>query len=416
MNKFVYSMCIVILMIVISSCRETTPENETTPERIEGMINRGDEINGMVFTTTDEIDWQIGLHVYCDMESAERTDTSATFPCFASTGNSVFFNCFGIAYDTEKEAKKQWKNSKLEITFDGQEIYPPSFGFIETEDGTGEYKYVRMWNLKVENLQPGNHSIVCTKDYEGEDEDGTTIWNFSVSDGPERFPVLSEAIIPRVQLYSSEKADINYVMYIPGEYGVNPEREWPLILYLHGGDRVNSTVRILKNDYLLSKLANQDYFSFIVVAPQGTGEYEFWATDEMVDSILTLLDEIQGVLTVDPNRIYLTGVSAGGNGTWSIGLRHPERFAALAPVMGYYGWPFTVPENICDLEDVPVWAFHGEKDETIPLDAEQSLVNALKACGGDVQFTVFPGIGHDVNQEKVYSSELYEWLLEQKRK
>jgi predicted peptidase len=205
-------------------------------------------------------------------------------------------------------------------------------------------------------------------------------------------------------------------MYIPSEYGVNPEREWPLILYLHGGDRVNSTVRILKNDYLLSTLENQDYFPFIVVAPQGIGEYEFWATDEMVDSIMTLLDEIQGVLTVDSNHIYLTGVSAGGNGTWSIGLRHPERFAALAPVMGYYGWPFSVPENICDLADVPVWAFHGAKDETIPLEAEQDLVDALKTCGGNVQFTIFSEIGHDVDNSLVYNTELYDWLLEQSRK
>ena len=58
--------------------------------------------------------------------------------------------------------------------------------------------------------------------------------------------------------------------------------------------------------------------------------------------------------------------------------------------MGYYGWPFTVPENICDLKDVPVWAFHGAKDEVMPLEAEQMLVDALKACGGNVQFTVFP--------------------------
>jgi predicted peptidase len=131
---------------------------------------------------------------------------------------------------------------------------------------------------------------------------------------------------------------------------------------------------------------------------------------------MTLLDEIQSILTVDPNRIYLTGVSAGGNGTWSIGLRHPERFAALAPVMGYYGWPFSVPENICDLTDVPVWAFHGEKDETVPLDAEQNLVDALEACGGEVQFTIFPDVDHDLNQENVYSSELYEWFLEQSAK
>ena len=81
--------------------------------------------------------------------------------------------------------------------------------------------------------------------------------------------------------------------------------------------------------------------------------------------------------------------------------------------MGYYGWPPTVPENICDLADVPVRAFHGAKDELIPLDAEQSLVDALKACGGDVQFTVFPDIGHDVHTQQIYTSELYDWLLAQ---
>jgi predicted esterase len=386
---------------------------KSEPERIEEMINRGDEIDGMVFTTTDEIDWNIALDSYCDFESTERTDISTTSPCFTSSGSSIFFgHCNGILFDTEEEAEKDWEDFKLEVTFDGQEINLPSFGFIEVEtDGYYDEQFLRMWNLQVENIQLGDHSIVCKLE-EG-DEPSIRTYKFTVFEGRETFPVLSEEIVPRVQLYSSEKANLNYVMYIPGKYGVNPEREWPLILYLHGGDRVNSTVRILKNDYLLSKLQNQDYFPFIVVAPQGNGEYEFWATDEMVDSVMTLLDEIQGVLSVDPNRIYLTGVSAGGNGTWSIGLRHPERFAALAPVMGYYGWPFSVPENICDLTDIPVWAFHGEKDETAPLDAEQNLVDALEACGGDVQFTIFPDVDHDLNQEKVYSSELYEWFLEQ---
>ncbi len=179
---------------------------------------------------------------------------------------------------------------------------------------------------------------------------------------------------------------------------------------------MNNSVKLLPNVYPLSTLADQKDFPFIVVAPQGTGEYEFWAKDEMVNSIMTLLDEVQGVLSVDSNRICLTGESAGGNGTWSIGVRHPERFAALAPMMGYYGWPPTVPENICDLANVPVWAFHGAEDEIIPLEAEQDLVDALKACGGDVQFTVFPDVGHDLSSEQVYNSELYEWLLEQSLK
>jgi predicted peptidase len=252
--------------------------------------------------------------------------------------------------------------------------------------------------------------------WEDSDVSETNTYIFTVSDKPETFPTLSADSPHRLNPYTSEKAKLNYLLYLPGEYGVNPEQKWPVLIYLHGMSRVNSRVTFLQNDYPLNTLANQDYFPFIVLAPQGTGEYEFWATDEMVSSIMTLLDEIQTVLTVDPNRIYLTGVSAGGNGTWSIGVRHPERFAALVSVMGYYGWPPTVPENICDLADTPVRALHGAKDELIPLKAEQNLVDALEACGGDVQITIFPDVGHDLKSEQVYTSELYEWLLEQSLK
>ena len=74
---------------------------------------------------------------------------------------------------------------------------------------------------------------------------------------------------------------------------------------------------------------------------------------------------------------------------------------------------YTVPENICDLKDVPVWGFHGAKDEVMPLEAEQMLVDALEACGGNVQFTIFPDVGHDVESHQVYTAELFTWLLEQ---
>jgi predicted peptidase len=130
---------------------------------------------------------------------------------------------------------------------------------------------------------------------------------------------------------------------------------------------------------------------------------------------MTVLDEVKAELSVDPNRIYLTGGSGGSNGVWVISLQYPDRFAALVPFMGYYGWPFTVPEDICDIKDIPVWAFHGDADEVIPLDAEQRIVDALKACGGDVRFTIFPGIGHDMDYTLVYNSDLYAWLLSHTR-
>ena len=136
----------------------------------------------------------------------------------------------------------------------------------------------------------------------------------------------------------------------------------------------------------------------------------------MVNSLFALLDEIQANFAVDTKRIILTGVSAGGEGTWEIGLRYPNRFAGLVPVMGYYGYPFTVPSNICDLKNVPIWAFHGAKDELIPLDAEEGLVNALKACGGNIQFTIFPNGNHGIEDEAYATPDLYEWMLAQSLK
>ena len=128
---------------------------------------------------------------------------------------------------------------------------------------------------------------------------------------------------------------------------------------------------------------------------------------------MQLLAEIETILEVDPGRTYLTGESAGGYGVWTIGLRYPDRFAALVPAAGYYNWPFVVPENICDLKDIPVWVFHGAKDDVIPLDAEQMLVDALQDCGGNVQFTVYSDAGHDVDEIVYDTPELFTWLLSQ---
>lgn len=101
---------------------------------------------------------------------------------------------------------------------------------------------------------------------------------------------------------------------------------------------------------------------------------------------------------------------------WEIGLRHAERFAALVPVVGWYGYPYGVPENICDLRDVPVWAFHGAKDPKIPLSAQQNLVAALVACGGNAKLTIIPNYGHDIEIPAYAEPGLYDWLLSQSKK
>ena len=119
--------------------------------------------------------------------------------------------------------------------------------------------------------------------------------------------------------------------------------------------------------------------------------------------------------SVDAKRIYLTGNDMGGNGVWAIGLRHPDYFAALAPVAGYASYPFAVPENICDLKDVPVWAFHGKRDPYVPVEVEQELVDALKACGGKAQITVSQDMKNDVPFKVYADPALYKWLLGQSK-
>jgi predicted peptidase len=129
-----------------------------------------------------------------------------------------------------------------------------------------------------------------------------------------------------------------------------------------------------------------------------------------------LLDQIQAKYSVDPLRVYLTGLSLGGFGTWEFALREPQRFAAIAPIAGGYKYGSQeIPENICALKDVPVWAFHGAQDSAVRPAQSADLVRALKACGGNARLTLYPNAGHADSWEQAYADpELYRWLLAQR--
>ncbi len=109
---------------------------------------------------------------------------------------------------------------------------------------------------------------------------------------------------------------------------------------------------------------------------------------------------------VDKNRIYVTGLSMGGYGTWSLAMEYPYRFAAIAPICGAGN------ERIaCRLKDTPVWAFHGAKDNVVPISGDQKLIDELKKCGGDIKFTIYPNANHDSWTETYNNPKLYDWLL-----
>ena len=146
-------------------------------------------------------------------------------------------------------------------------------------------------------------------------------------------------------------------------------------------------------------------FPFVIVSPQCPKD-KMWEPFELT----ALLDEIVEKYKVDQDRIYVTGQSMGGFGTWSLAAHSPNRFAAIVPICG--GGETIWARRLANL---PVWVFHGAKDPTVPLEMSEKMVESLKKRGGNPKFTVYPEAKHDAWTETYANLELYEWLLQQKR-
>jgi predicted peptidase len=195
---------------------------------------------------------------------------------------------------------------------------------------------------------------------------------------------------------------LRYLLYKPPGYSYKSQR-WPLILFLHGGGEKGYDLELVKTQGLPKLLERQD-LPFIVVSPQSDeGGWD-------ADALNALLDEVIAQYPVDEERVYVTGLSMGGAGTWELASRYPKRFAAIAPICGYGN-----PEISQNLKHVAVWAFHGAKDKSVPLSASEKIVEALKTVGAEVEFTVYPYAGHDSWTETYENPRLYEWLLQHKQ-
>jgi predicted peptidase len=206
----------------------------------------------------------------------------------------------------------------------------------------------------------------------------------------------------------TKKVSLKYLLYLPKGYGDTQDQAWPLLLFLHGAGERGDDLNLVKKHGPPKLIEQGREFPFLVVSPQCPLN-SWWP--EQVDALIALLDEVQSKYAVDADRVYLTGLSMGGFGTWTLISRHPERFAAAAPICG--GGDRYLARR---LKDVPVWAFHGAKDPVVPLQATTDMVEALKRAGGDVQLTVYPEAQHDSWTETYNNPRLYEWLLSHKRK
>jgi predicted peptidase len=204
-----------------------------------------------------------------------------------------------------------------------------------------------------------------------------------------------------------ESIDVEYLLYLPEAYGRDAERNWPVIVFLHGsGERGN--IKRTAGVGLPKRLQTDPDYPFIVISPLCPAG-KWWTDTDMRLAVMALLDDTQETLAADPARVYLTGLSMGGFGTWDLAQQYPGRFAAIAPVCGG-GNPYLQQR----LKNVPAMVFHGARDQAVPLAMGKQMAGALQAIGGAVQMIVYPDMGHQIWDQAYAGTRLTEFFLQHK--
>jgi predicted peptidase len=206
----------------------------------------------------------------------------------------------------------------------------------------------------------------------------------------------------------ARREKLHYLLYLPADYDtldLQPSKRWPLMLFLHGAGERGDNLKLVMRHGPPRLVKEGQQFQFIIVSPQ-CPKNEFWTGKGAL--LAALLDEIKNNYAVDSDRMYLTGMSMGGYGTWALAIAYPDRFAAIAPVCGGGN-----PLKVCAIRSVPVWCFHGAEDDIVPLEESQTMVDALQTCGGNIRFTIYPHTGHDSWTQTYANPLLYAWFHEQ---
>ena len=201
---------------------------------------------------------------------------------------------------------------------------------------------------------------------------------------------------------------INYLLWLPADYKQEKTKTFPLLIFLHGSGERGDNLELVKRNGPPSFVDKQPDFPFILVSPQcAEGTRWMWKVDELQ----AMLEQLKGKYRIDVDRIYLTGLSMGGFGTWAWAISQPGQFAAIAHVCGggliHYAY---------ELKNIPVWAFHGEADDVVEVKNTIDMVEAVNTAGGKARVTIYPGIGHDSWVKAYQEADLYTWLLSQSRK
>lgn len=208
------------------------------------------------------------------------------------------------------------------------------------------------------------------------------------------------------QSLAADGETVPYLLYLPKDYEAKAQH--PLVLFLHGRGESKPPLSTVAKWGMPRLLAKGESMPYIVVSPQCL-EKDNWGSPKQQGLLVKLLDEISQKYKVDKNRIYLTGLSMGGYGSWRLAADQAQRFAAVVPVCGG-----GKPEDASKLKDLPIWVWHGDQDTAVPLVRSTEMVDAIKAAGGTkVRLTTLENIGHNSWEAAYCSPDLYSWLDKQ---
>jgi predicted peptidase len=219
------------------------------------------------------------------------------------------------------------------------------------------------------------------------------------------------------RVFRKGRSTMPYRLFIPAAY--DKADKYPLVIWLHGaGGAGTDNLRQISNDnyfgpHLWSSMESQSKYPSFVLVPQTTGAWAVGDPKKLSEEeamTLALIESLEKEFSIDPRRIYLSGQSNGGNGTWDLLTKRPTVFAAGVPLCGGGN-----PALAVKIANVPVWAFHGAKDDVIPVTYSRNMIRELRRLGGSPKYTEYPDVGHDVWLHALKEPGLADWLFSQHR-
>jgi predicted peptidase len=207
----------------------------------------------------------------------------------------------------------------------------------------------------------------------------------------------------------ADGSEAKYFLFVPHDYKGN--KPYPVIVFLHGkGGNAAELEKVTRGSFGGAVRKQEKTFPCIVVFPQSPNQS--WQA-ESVDAqrAMRILTKVAKTYKVDPKRVYLTGLSMGGFGTWSLAAAYPNVWAAIVPICGGGN-----PNHAGLIAHIPCWCFHGDADPTVKVESSRVMIQTLKAVGGSPKYTEYPGVGHNSWDRAYATKELYDWLLKQKLK